>query len=275
MRKVLALALLFLAGCGGGMAPSPVPVPQPTPITLAADQVFGNQMVGQRWTFKNAYGDLTWIDVESPAQAEDEVQALTGDPMSGNWLVASDIVFHYTKDGCRPYWQPGVCRAQLWFVLRQQQGEWVSIASLIDFPEPPSYADFHRLTADVTAVPGMPTGYVIVPARGSQNPVSRVTAYLGYPAVEVLTFDSVLGPTPPSPTPWRTDAYVENVTTPVYSGPALVSEQWEGPCFPAAAGCAHEKWYFAPGLGLVKVAPLDAGTGRDDLDPKLTMTRTN
>ena len=52
---------------------------------------------------------------------------------------------------------------------------------------------------------------------------------------------------------------MEAITTDSYSGMAMVSEQWEGPCFDISGkdhvqpGCTHEKWYFAPGVGLVKV----------------------
>jgi len=58
---------------------------------------------------------------------------------------------------------------------------------------------------------------------------------------------------------WQTNMYVENGF--------LVSEQWEGPC-------VHEKWWFKPGVGLWKVAPLDEGNCQP-LDPMLTMERVH
>jgi hypothetical protein len=65
------------------------------------------------------------------------------------------------------------------------------------------------------------------------------------------------------------------VTTPIYSGNASVSEQWEN-CNAdhTNAGCGHEKWWFAPELGLVKVWQINSGSGHDgDEDPKITMLR--
>ena len=74
---------------------------------------------------------------------------------------------------------------------------------------------------------------------------------------------------------WRTEFYIEDVSTPIYSGPAAVSEQREN-CNATFtnAGCGHEKWWFAPGLGLVKVWQINSTSGVEgDLDPKLTMVR--
>jgi hypothetical protein len=79
------------------------------------------------------------------------------------------------------------------------------------------------------------------------------------------------------------------VQTPIYTGPAIVSEQFEGQC-------GHELWYFAPGFGLVKIeSPYDGGQIKGDPvcmtdptmgdhvlvhgavvhDPKLTIVRTH
>jgi hypothetical protein len=57
---------------------------------------------------------------------------------------------------------------------------------------------------------------------------------------------------------WTSKLYVETVDTPAYSGPAVVNEEFEG-CASAAqetpdsVACAHEKWYFAPRIGLVEI----------------------
>ncbi len=57
---------------------------------------------------------------------------------------------------------------------------------------------------------------------------------------------------------WTSKLYVETVETPAYSGPAVVNEEFEGCSSPAqetpdSVACAHEKWYFAPGIGLVEI----------------------
>jgi hypothetical protein len=102
--------------------------------------------------------------------------------------------------------------------------------------------------------PDVPRPVLIVPANSGASPVSLKTTI------------------PESYDPnalWRTDGYTEWVETPLYTGWAMVSEQWEGPC-------VHEKWWFAPDLGLVKVAPLASGdyiAECQGLDPKITMVR--
>ena len=50
---------------------------------------------------------------------------------------------------------------------------------------------------------------------------------------------------------------LQDVNTPVYRGPALAAEQFEG-CpsnweTPEQTQCAHEIWYFAQGIGLVEI----------------------
>jgi hypothetical protein len=91
-----------------------------------------------------------------------------------------------------------------------------------------------------------------------------------------MTWESIESSVGPTSIGWRTDSSIELVSTPVYSGPALVSEQWEsfsGPCFPPGQqGCAHEKWYFAPRIGLVRVVPIDTGSGTA-ADPNLVLVR--
>src|SRR5581483_2856934 len=57
---------------------------------------------------------------------------------------------------------------------------------------------------------------------------------------------------------WRTDSYITNICIPFnqWCGNVLVSEQWEAcdtTTWNGTGGCVHEKWYFAPRLGLVKV----------------------
>lgn len=266
---VLFLGLITfnpLVGCDGG------PTPNPTPGIITAAQVFTAAMVGQTWTFKNAYGDTTLIRIEhAPAEG---AAGFTG----------NNVVFHYTKSNTRAYWNPGTPKAELWFVLHEQpDGSWSSTASLINFPQSCGFCtdppNWKTLTANVRPVSGMPIPYSIIPASARRVKVLVDTAYQLYmlfngPEPDFSEVPLVQSAGNASGTPWRNSFYVEDVATPVYSGPAMVSEQWEGPCFPTMLpGCAHEKWYFASGLGLVKVIPLNIGAG-DNADPKLTMLRT-
>lgn len=257
-KKILALFSLsltiFISGCGGN---STAPVSTSTQIvTITAAQVF-TPHAGDVWTFKNGYGDITKITQEALPPS--------------NLIPAGSISFHYTKNSCRAYWGAGICDADLQFILSPQvDGSWVSPASLFSFPtQIPDYMNGHRtLTADFVQVPGMPVPYTIIPATATTGKTTSVpTQYDRFDSFDVLSFDSIVSGPAVARVRWQTDSYIENVSTPIYSGPALVSEQFE-------SSCIHEKWYFAPGHGLVKVIPLDNGSCTPG-DPNLTMERIN
>jgi hypothetical protein len=240
------LATLVLWGCGG----------MPPGLTrITSEHVFSIAMTGQKWTFRNGYGDKTLISIEPPP--------------TGAYPGCS--VWHYTKDNARAYWQPGIVGAELHFVLCQQDdGSWMSRASLADLPP-------LLLTQNVERSGDGKIPYLIVPESASEGSiVSDETSYVSFIVFGSMTWESIESSAEPTLIAWRTDSSVEFVSTPVYSGPALVSEQWEsfsGPCFPPGhAGCAHEKWYFAPRIGLVRVVPIDIGTGTA-ADPNLAMVR--
>lgn len=253
--------LLALSGCGGITPPvtgNPHPLATPTPaaITISGDQVFAPH-VGDVWTFKNGYGDVTTITLEAvPAS---------------NLVPAGSISLVYQKNSCRAYWGAGICDALLHFVLSPQpDGSWASMASLFYFPtQVPDYMSGHHMgTSDTIQVPGMPMPYTIVPASATTGITnSGPTMYDRWDATDVLSFDSIISGSAAARVRWQTDSYIENVSTPIYEGPALVSEQFESTCI-------HEKWYFAPGHGLVKVIPLDNGSCTAT-DPLLAMERIN
>lgn len=262
--KCFALLLLSLSlfGCGGivndqdSPAPraTPTPAPVTAPVTITAAQVF-SASIGQVWTFRNGYGDLTTITIEAPP--------------SGNYLPAGSVVFHYRKNACRAYPAAGVCGAEYLFALSPEaDGSWRSIFTGFIFPDtPPAWANgSHLWTADFQQVPGMPLPYTIIPATATTGITNSVpTDYDRWDDAGVVNFDSIISGPAAARVRWQTDSYIENVSTLVYSGPGLVSDQFE-------SACIHEKWYFAPGLGLVKVIPLDNGSCTPG-DPLLTMER--
>jgi hypothetical protein len=256
------MGLALLCGCGNNSLRQTGTQPPPA-ITLSAAQVF-SPTVGQVWTFQNGYGDTTTIAIQA---APDPAACISG----------KNIVWHYSKSAARAYWQLGVADAELDFVLHQEaDGSWRSVASLISFPHSCPYCvgGWTSGTLDPLPMPGQPLPYLIVPGSATQGHTDSLqTQYAASWDLTQQTLACLPDPGPGSAVPWRTDAYVENVSTPAYTGPAMVSEQWEGPCFPAQAGCNHEKWYFAPNLGLVKVVPLDQGQGQDNVDPKLAIER--
>jgi hypothetical protein len=252
LASILLLSLIIISGCGGN-APAPSPATSQA-VTITSAQVF-TPHAGDVWTFRNGYGDLTTIRLEAVPPS--------------NLIPTGSISFHYTKNSCRAYWGAGICDADLQFILSPQpDGSWVSLASLFSFPtQIPDYMNgHHTLTADFVQVPGMPMPYTIIPATATTGKTTSIaTQYDRFDAFDVLSFDSVISGPAVARVRWQTDSYIENVSTPVYSGPALVSEQFE-------SACIHEKWYFAPGHGLVKVIPLDNGSCTPS-DPLLTMER--
>jgi hypothetical protein len=255
-RKTLPLFFLLsitiISGCGGH---AQCPASTSTPITLTAAQVF-TPSLGQVWTFRNGYGDLTTITQQAATSSS---------------LPAGSINFVYQKNSCRAYWAAGICDALLHFVLvPQPDGSWTSPASLFYFPtQLPDYMNGHHTqTSNFVQVPGMPIPYTIVPASATTGVTNSVpTQYDRWDAPDAYTFDSIVSGSPAARVRWQTTSYIEDVSTPVYSGPALVSEQFE-------SACIHEKWYFAPGHGLVKVIPLDNGSCTPT-DPMQTMERIN
>jgi hypothetical protein len=268
MKKSVVIVLAALVvGCGGSMPkpapanPGPVAAPFACPVNSASatcvtgQQVFSGSMTG-RMVFQNGNGQQTFIDVEK-APASD-------------FLASGSLVLHYTKTACAAYWAIGTCDAEVWFVISPvSDGSWIAAASLINFPtDVPAWAGHHLTTQNYVTPKGSPAPYLIVPAGAVAGKTdSRVTSYLRFDRYDELTYNSVISGAALAQVFWRTDSYLESVTTPVYSGPALVSEQWEGTC-------GHEKWYFAPGLGLVKVQPINDGSaGCVPEDPALTMSR--
>ena len=227
---------------------------------------------GDVWTFVNGYRDTTTITIEA---APDSVACRGG----------RNTIWHYRKQNARAYWLPGVEQAEIRFVLHQEpDSSWRSTASVIQLPKSCPWCNgattFTWQILDNQ--PGGPQGYQIIPPSlepGERRSTGETHAdAMGGPGIQRL---DCLVPAGQLTTPldhgaqWRTEFYLENVVTPVYSGTAAVSEQWEN-CnvFRTNAGCGHEKWWFAPGWGLVKVWQINSGSGVEgDLDTKLIMQR--
>ncbi|HEY2234166.1 MAG TPA: hypothetical protein VGK01_11900 [Candidatus Angelobacter sp.] len=218
--------LLAILAVGCGGGSMSKPAPVVVPV-ITASQVFSNS--AETWTFKNGYGDLTTIEVQPQPDGS--------------------TVWHYTKNADRAYWQPGI-QSELYFRMELDGGQWYSPDFRVIFPSGCPYSWCGTGPVDVTIIntttPGMPRPYLIIGNSGTTLNTSFTD--FGTPN-----------------TRWETKAYTEQVDTPVFSGFALVSEQWEGPC-------THEKWYFAPGKGLIKVIPADLGNCQP-ADPLLTMVR--
>jgi hypothetical protein len=244
---------------------------QPLPETLAAPEIY-TPHVGDVWVFVNGYGDTTVVTTEA---APDTVACRTG----------RNVVWHYRKTNKRAYWNPGVDGAELRFVLHQNtDSSWRSTASVISFPKSCAFCNggWTQATWDILDNPlGAPLPYQIIPPtlhRTDHLTYETLADAMGGPGLQSLDClipDGQLVAQPGHGEQWRTEYYMENVKTPIYSGPASVSEQWEN-CNAAHTnpGCGHEKWWFAPGFGLVKVWQINSGSGHDgDEDPRITMVR--
>ena len=254
MKSTILALLVVIAGSGGDS-------PASAPVTITAGQVFSASMIGQTWTFQNGFGDISTIDIQAAAFCEAGI------------CDGKSVVMHFAKKVCRSYWQPGVCGAELWFVIHlEADGSYRAIASKVKFPQGCPYSLCVPFTAPTLTtqnpqpIAGMPLPYTVIPAMGTEGQSTTVkTAYTSFWQTGVLTDDAVTPNFPVTRVPWSTTSGVQQVTTPMTGTvKALVSEQREG--------LVHEIWYAVPGVGFVEFAALDFGNGKG-LNPLLTMKR--
>jgi hypothetical protein len=231
-------------------------------------------MIGQTWTFQNGFGAINTFDIQSA-------------PPNAGCRDGDSLVVHMTKATKDTYWQIGAEQAELWFVLNHSpDGSWRSTASLVNMPLGSLFSGPMIISADVIDTQsGMPLPYMIAPPDTStpdhfvNETRSLATGDPGLSYVCNIPADQpLLGPNDGEY--WRTDFYLAQVVTPLYTGPAIVSDQYEGVC-------GHERWFFAPGLGIVEIESLNDGgqikgnpvcaefTQAQFWDPRYTIKRTN
>jgi hypothetical protein len=263
-HRTRLLVVACVLACADGPAS-----PDHTQLITAAEAY--SPRIGERWTFVNGYGDTTTI----VTQAAPNPVACRG---------GANVVWRYEKSNARAYWLPGVPEATIDFVLHQDpDSSWRSTASVISFPQSCPWCNgATKYTWDVldNAAP-TPNGYRITPPSIRVGEHLSFESYIdskggeGIHTLGCVVPDGQLIALPGHGLQWRTEFYIETVSTPLYSGPASVSEQWEN-CNVTHTnpGCGHEKWWFAPGYGLVKVHQINSGSGVDgDLDPRIIMVR--
>ena len=264
----LALSLAALTSCARRDLTRAVSV---DPNTITAAQAY-TPRVGDVWIFVNGYGDSTFVTTEAA-------------PSPAACRTGNNIVWHYKKTNARAYWNPGIDAAELLFVLHQNpDSSWRATSSDITYPHSCVYCEGGWTQATWVVKdnpPGVPLPYQIIPPTlhvGDHLAAETLADAGGGYGISTLgcplSADAVVA-LPGHGEQWRTEYYIEEVSTPVYSGPASVSEQWENCNVDRTnAGCGHEKWWFAPGFGLVKVWQIDSGSGHEgDEDPKITMLR--
>lgn len=246
VSKVLFVVALCIASasCGGQIpkmpinpihvaTPTPTPVPVNTsqaPIIITSDQIFKN--IAETWTFQNGFGDLSWVDV--------------------NPVDANHSIWHYHKNATEAYWDGGTPQAELWFYLEKDAaGNWYSTGGIMNAPEGDN--PVLMVTYPVNTKPGNARPYLILPAATG---FSYSTLFDDIYPIGGTTLKTDVN------TVWATASYTEQVSIPFFTGLAYVSDQTEGTCI-------REKWYFAPGMGMVKVSPLEC----PGVDPRLDNIR--
>jgi hypothetical protein len=237
---ILCLLLSFaLSGCSENRCRQAYTSSASGSVAFTSSQF--NLVPGQSWDMKDTVsGDLTHFDTLAVQHAGCEPGRL--------------LDMHITKQYTQDYWQPGLAGAEVHWIMQQDRisGDWRAAVSLIGYSTwngPPHTVDY--LWQD-------PNAYVVVPAIAYSNPQERVGCAQWWADFNSQTTSCLqkVGIETPS-TRWTARLSIQNVETPIYSGPALLNEEFEG-CeankeTPNQTQCAHELWYFAPKVGLVEI----------------------
>jgi hypothetical protein len=154
---------------------------------------------------------------------------------------------YITKDNRGAYWGPTFANANdHWTMKHDPNGQWRAIHQ-DTYLGPGGFFGYDGETSDMLPTSGNP--YVVIPAAGDEESIQigtvNFTADLGG-----HTFDCTSG-FPSSPSTWISKFSQVNVSTPFYTGAAVLNEEAEN-C-DANPKCAIEKWYFSPGIGLVEI----------------------
>jgi len=158
------------------------------------------------------------------------------------------------KDDISAYWNPGYNASSTWVIKRNPDDSWSALAFVSSNSIP---ILGHSNYAEVISGPACNHPYLAVASPslvGHTLPATvnyQFYTTLSYGPFTQEPFDTYSGP-------WTSKIRWEYVSTPVYSGRALVLEQLEG-CNqqeinePNVEACPHEIDYFAPNIGLVRI----------------------
>lgn len=247
MASLKALAILpltlfvVLSGCSATCNP---PYTSPASGTVAFRSSQFNLVPGQSWDMKDTVsGDLTHFETLAVQQAGCEPGRL--------------LDMHITKQNAQDYWQAGLAGAEIHWIMQQDpmSGDWRAAVSLIGYSAalgPQHTIDY--LWRDSNA-------YLVLPGVAYSNPQERVGCAQWWADLNSQTTSCLekVGIETPCAR-WTARLSTQNVETPVYSGPALLNEEFEGCAAneetPSQTQCPHELWYFAPKVGLVEINAL-------------------
>lgn len=234
----LLTLFVVLSGCSGPCSP---PYTSPASGTVAFRSEQFNLVPGQSWDMKDTVsGDLTHFETLAVEHAGCQAGRL--------------VDMHITKQNPQDYWQPGLPGGEVHWIMQQDRvsGDWRAAVSLIAYNAPsgpPRTVDY--LWQDSNA-------YLVIPGRAYSNPQEREGCAQWWYTRNGETnscLEKVGLETPCAR--WTAKLSIQHVETPVYSGPALLNEEFEG-CkadqeTPDQTQCPHELWYFAPKIGLVEI----------------------
>ncbi|MFZ0773647.1 MAG: hypothetical protein WCA49_14230 [Candidatus Sulfotelmatobacter sp.] len=173
--------------------------------------------------------------------------------------TGDEVDLHITKNAADTYWNPDIIDAEIhWIMHHDNNGQWRAVASLIHWENPDPAWGFGQ-DVSIDYVPQEPEAYLVFPASLEAGQQLTETGYAQwYEDSTQQTPACLIGGEKGPLLRWTSKLYVETVDTPAYSGPAVVNEEFEGCSSPAqetpgSTACAHEKWYFAPRIGLVEI----------------------
>jgi len=184
-----------------------------------------------------------------------------------------------TKDEPGAYWQPTIAGAlDHWIMRHDANGQWRAVHS-IQFN---TGTNLGWDTQEMVQQPGLrsqnlnfhATGeaYVIVPT--GQDEHATLSGSVVFTESVGNNFDCTLNTAfSKGVGDWTSAFSTVQARTPFYSGPAVMNEQFEG-CDWNPTVCGHERWYFAPGAGLVEIDDLTKTMQGEPLEP-LYIKRVN
>jgi hypothetical protein len=169
-------------------------------------------------------------------------------PLSKAGCESGEIADLYiTKERPGAYWMPTYTDANDHSALKHDSnGQWRAIHQITYFGAG-QFFGYDGETSDMLVTSGNP--YVFTPAPGDEESIQsgtvNFTADMGG-----NTFDCTSG-FPSTPFTWISKFSHANVSTPFYTGAAVLNVEAEN-CA-ANPSCSIENWYFAPGIGLVEI----------------------
>jgi hypothetical protein len=232
----IVVATLLICSCRGHKSVAAKPNPLTGAIYSSAE-LFPVR-IGQQWNMVNSFGDITHFSIEAaPSDAACET-------------AGEKVLLHITKNHQRTYWglmTEGAEDREV--LLHDSDGSWRGLSDMARasgfFPWDHVH---HSVTIDWRPLAGQPLPYVIVPSSFVQGQSIRMdTHYHSFMSFDRNTTNCIADrSTDAGRIHWVSVFYDGQVDTPAYKGWALINDQIEG-C------CTHEKWYWAPGIGLVQI----------------------